>query len=94
MRQATTGPSSSFVPTCLSGVALRTTGKLEFQNGSGVTTVASGVKSKNVSLAGVTTNSMVIATVHRTGGFFVQAAVPAAGSFTIYLNMAPVSPRP
>ena len=74
------------------GVALRTTGKLEFQNRSGVTTVASGTKSKTVSHAGVTTNSMVIATVQRTGGFFVQAAVPAAGSFTIYLNKAPVSP--
>ena len=35
---------------------------------------------------------MVMATVQRTGGFFVQAAVPAAGSFTIYLNKAPVSP--
>ncbi len=74
------------------GVALRTTGKLEFKNRSGVTTVASGTKSKTVSHAGVTTNSMVIATVQRTGGFFVQAAVPAAGSFTIYLNKAPVSP--
>ena len=74
------------------GVALRTTGKLEFQNRSGVTTVASGSKSKVVSLSGVTANSMVIATVQRTGGFFVQAAVPAAGSFSIYLNKAPVSP--
>ena len=31
MRLATTGPSSSFVPTCLSGVTVRTTGKLEFR---------------------------------------------------------------
>ena len=35
---------------------------------------------------------MVMATVQRTGGFYVKAAVPAAGSFTIYINKAPVSP--
>jgi len=74
------------------GVALRTTGKLEFQNRSGTVRVASGQKSITVTLAGVTATSMVMATVQRTGGFFVQAAVPAAGSFTIYINKAPVSP--
>jgi hypothetical protein len=35
---------------------------------------------------------MVMVTVQRTGGFFAQAAVPANGSFTIYLNNAPVAP--
>jgi hypothetical protein len=40
----------------------------------------------------VTASSMVTATVQQTGGYFVQAAVPAAGSFTIYINKAPVSP--
>jgi hypothetical protein len=74
------------------GVALRTTGKLQFQNRSGIVRVASGQKSITVTLAGVTASSMVTATVQRTGGFFVQAAVPAAGSFKIYINKAPVSP--
>ena len=74
------------------GTALRTTGKLEFQKRSGTVRVASGHTSITVTLAGVTTTSMVTATVQQTGGFFVQAAVPHAGSFTIYINKAPVSP--
>jgi hypothetical protein len=74
------------------GTALRTTGKLEFQNRSGIATVAAGHKSVTVTLSGVTKASMVTATVQRTGGFFVQAAVPAAGSFKIFINKAPVSP--
>ncbi len=35
---------------------------------------------------------MVMAMVQQTGGFYVKAAVPAAGSFEIYINKAPVSP--
>ena len=76
-----------------SGVALRTTGKLEFQNRSGIVTVASGKKSITVTLAEVTTTSMVMATVQQTGGFYVKAAVPAAGSFKIVINKAPVTPE-
>ena len=72
-----------------SGVALRTTGKLQFLNRSGITTVASGHTSKTVPALGVTAKSMVMATVQQTGGFAVQAAVPTAGSLTIYLNKAP-----
>jgi hypothetical protein len=72
-----------------SGVALRTTGRLEFLHRSGIVTVASGHTSKKVPVLGVTAKSMVMATVQQTGGFAVQAAVPAAGSFTIYLNKAP-----
>jgi hypothetical protein len=75
-----------------SGVALQTTGKLQFLNRSGIATVAAGDTSKTVSVQGLTAKSMVMATVQQTGGFAVQAAVPAAGSFTIYLNKAPVSP--
>ncbi|MDQ3165820.1 MAG: hypothetical protein M3Q17_06650, partial [Actinomycetota bacterium] len=75
------------------GVALRTTGKLEFQNRSGIVRVASGQKSITVTLAGVTATSMVMATVQQTGGFYVKAAVPAAGSFKIFINKAPVSPE-
>lgn len=74
------------------GTALRTTGRLQFLNRSGLATVASGKKSVVVTLAGVTATSMVIATAQQTGGFFVQAAVPAGGAFTIYLNKAPTSP--
>jgi hypothetical protein len=72
-----------------SGVALRTNGKLQFLNRSGVATVAPGHTSKTVRMLGVTANSMVVATVQQTGGFAVQAAVPAAGSVTVYLNKAP-----
>ncbi len=35
---------------------------------------------------------MVMATVQRTVGFYVKAAVPAAGSFKIYVNKAPLPP--
>ena len=73
-------------------MALRTTGRLQFQNRSGIATVASGKTSVKVTLAGVTATSMVMATVQRAGGFFVQAAVPAAGTFTIFINKAAVSP--
>ena len=72
-----------------SGVALRTTGRLEFLNRSGIVTVAAGHTSTRVPVHGVTARSMVMATVQQTGGFAVQAAVSAAGSFTIYLNKAP-----
>ena len=74
------------------GTALRTTGKLQFQNRSGIVTVPSGKKLITVPRSGVTTASMVNATVQQTGGFFVQAAVPANGSLTIYLNKAPTAP--
>jgi hypothetical protein len=72
-----------------SGVALKTTGKLQFLNRSGIATVASGHSSTTVPVRGVTAKSMVLATVQQTGGYAVQAAVPAAGSFTVYLNRAP-----
>jgi hypothetical protein len=72
-----------------SGVALRATGKVQFQNRSGIAVVAAGHSSKTVRMHGVTARSMVMATVQQTGGFAVQAAVPAAGSFTVYLNKPP-----
>lgn len=46
-----------------------------------------------MTLAGVTATSMVMATVQQTGGFYVKAAVPAAGSFKIYINKAPLTPE-
>jgi hypothetical protein len=71
-----------------SGVALRTTGKLQLLRRSGIATVSAGHSTKRVPLAGVTAKSMVIATVQQSGGSAVRAAVPAAGSFTIYLDKA------
>jgi hypothetical protein len=68
------------------GVALRTTGKLQFQHRSGVIKVAPRHKSEDVRLAGVTRKSMVTATVQQRGGYFVVAAVPGPGSFKIVLN--------
>ena len=60
---------------------------MNFANRSGNVHVASGHTSLKVTLAGVTTSSMVLATVQRAGGFFASV-IPAAGSFTIYLNKA------
>jgi hypothetical protein len=40
-------------------------------------------------MSGVTTSSMVLATVHQSGGFYVKYVVPASGSFTIFINKAP-----
>lgn len=74
------------------GTALQTTGKLQFQNRSGIAVFPSGAKSKTVTQPGVTASSMVLATVQQTGGYFVTAAVPAASSFTVYINKAPPSP--
>jgi hypothetical protein len=68
-----------------SGTALEVNGKAKFSR-SGVVTVAAGTASKAVSLAGVTASSMVVATAQQNGSVFVKAAVPAAGSFTIFLN--------
>lgn len=68
------------------GVALQTTGTIRFLRRSGIAMVAAGHASTRVPMPGVTARSMVVATVQQTGGFAVQAAVPAAGSFTVHLN--------
>ena len=59
---------------------------------AGTAVVASGQNKVTVSLAGVTATDMVLATVQQSGGYFVKFAKPASGSFTIYINKAPVSP--
>jgi hypothetical protein len=68
------------------GTALYVNGKVRFSR-SNVTYVAAGHSSRKVTLAGVTTSSWVIATPKTNrAGVFVQAVVPGAGYFTIYLN--------
>jgi hypothetical protein len=68
-----------------SGTALQVNGKAKFSR-SGIVTIPAGTASTSVPLAGVTTSSMVIATAQQSASAHVKAAVPAAGSFTIYLT--------
>jgi hypothetical protein len=61
-------------------------GATQFKN-SGFATVKKGDKSVKVKLAGVTVESIVLATLHALQpGIAVAAAVPEAGSFTITLT--------
>jgi hypothetical protein len=60
-------------------------GNATFSRG-GIVTIAAGAASMTVNLAWVTTSSMVVATAQQNGNVLVKAAVPAGGSFTIYLN--------
>jgi hypothetical protein len=66
------------------GTALRVTGKARF-NRSGTVTITNAA-SKTVTLAGVTTASMILATAQQNRSVSVKAAVPGSGSFTIYLT--------
>jgi hypothetical protein len=68
-----------------SGTALQVVGKAKFSR-SGIVTIAAGTASMTVNLAGVTTSSMVVATAQQNVNVFVKAAVPAGGSFKIFLN--------
>jgi hypothetical protein len=74
-----------------SATALKVDGKAVFSR-SGIVSVPSGAKSVQVTMSGVTTTSMIIATVQQSGAFYVKSAVPASGSFTININKAPASP--
>jgi hypothetical protein len=67
------------------GTALHVTGKAKFSR-SGIVTVAAGISSKTVTLAGVTTSSMVLATAQQFKTVHVKAAVPGSGAFTIRLT--------
>jgi hypothetical protein len=68
-----------------SGTALSVTGKVKFSR-SGIVTIAAGSPSQAVTLAGVNSNSMIIATAQQTSNVSVKAAAPASGAFTIYLT--------
>ncbi len=67
------------------GTALQVNGKAKFSSSKTVT-ISGGTTSKTVTVSAVTTNSMVLATAQQNAGVYVKAAVPAAGSFTIYLT--------
>jgi hypothetical protein len=73
------------------GKALDVRGKAVFSPG-GVVTLAAGAATKKITLAGVTTASMILATAQQDGTVYVRSAVPASGSFTIRLTgKAPAS---
>ena len=68
--------------------ALRVNGKVVLSR-SGKSTVAAGHSSVTKVLAGVTTASLVIATMQTyRSGVFIMAGTPVTGSFTIRLNKA------
>ena len=69
-----------------SGIALDVVGKARFSR-SGKAVITTGKKSVKVTLAGVSTSSLVFANLAtNAAGKYVAAVVPASGSFTIYLN--------
>jgi hypothetical protein len=86
---ATTG--TGVVAHSTNGTALAVNGPAHFSQ-SGIAVVPSGSKSVTVTIAGVTTSSMILATVQQAGGFYVKYAVPATESLTIFINKAPISP--
>jgi nicotinamidase-related amidase len=69
----------------INGPALNVEGKATFSR-SGVVTIGEGTSSMQVTLAGVTTSSMVLATAQQARAAHVKAAVPKSGSFTIWLT--------
>jgi hypothetical protein len=73
------------------GTALAVAGKVTFSR-SGTATVAAAKKSVTITLAGVTTSSMILATLQQAAGkIAVASAVPGSGSFIIHLTAAPTS---
>lgn len=71
-----------------SATALRVQGKAVFSR-SGRTYVAANLSYRVVTMAGVTSSSLVLITLQsRRTGVYVAAAVPASGKFTVYLNKA------
>jgi hypothetical protein len=85
---ATTTSGTGLVATATTGTALKVTGKAVFSRSKRVT-IATGMSSLKVTLAGVTTSSLVFAVLHSyRSGLYVQAVVPTTGAFTIYLNKA------
>jgi hypothetical protein len=67
------------------GTALDVRGKVSFSR-SGLVTVTGGAASKKVTLAGITSASMILATAQQDSTVSVRSAVPASGSFTLHLT--------
>lgn len=68
------------------GVALQANGRVKFSR-SGKTLITAGHSKKTISLAGVTSSSLIFAVLRSNrSGRWVRAVVPATGSFTVYLN--------
>lgn len=66
--------------------ALQVNGKVALSR-SGRISIAAGRRSYTKALAGVTSTSLVIATLQTLrSGVYIAAAVPAAGKFTVHLN--------
>ncbi len=77
-----------FATASADGIALQVLGKVLFSLSRRVT-IGKGQSKLKVTLAGVTSTSMVLATLQQNrAGVFVQSVVAAGGSFTIYLNKA------
>lgn len=69
-----------------SHTALQVNGKVKFSR-AGRLTVAAGAGYVGKTLTGVTTSSLIIATLQTNrSGYYIRAAVPASGSFRVYLN--------
>jgi hypothetical protein len=76
------------------GTALAVDGKVRFSR-SGKTTIPAGKKSIKITVAGLTPGSLVLANLAAlAAGRYVLAAVPKAGSFTVYLNDAVAAATP
>jgi hypothetical protein len=68
------------------GTALKVNGPVKFST-SGTTEVPAGDSRVTVTLAGVTTASLILATPQAdVAGIYVRSAVPGSGSFTINLS--------
>jgi hypothetical protein len=67
--------------------ALVTSGKIVFGGRQGVSSVVSGHSYRDVTVSGMASSSLVIATLRSNrSGFYVQAVVSYAGKFRLYLN--------
>jgi hypothetical protein len=82
---ASGGVGVQAVATTNGATALSVQGKAKFSR-SGIVTIAAGTASKAVTLTGVTTSSMILATAQTNAAVYVKSATPASGSFTIRLT--------
>jgi hypothetical protein len=70
------------------GYALQVNGRAKFSR-SGRAAVSKGKSGRIVTIAGLTSSNLVIATLQtRRTGVYILAAVPTTGKFTLYLNRA------